>query len=83
MDASQTWPLRITSSASIGYTVYPEPCNGYDEVVFQKEAQHAVLGKSSAEFKQWCRNSLAKGAAGGSCFLKEGRRASPDPRHGQ
>ena len=37
--------------------------------VFQKEAQYAVIGKSSAEFKQWCHNSL--GAAGAHAFSRK------------
>ena len=42
-----------------------------DVVIFQKEAAYAVLGKSSAEFKQWCLNSLAKGAAGAHAFSRK------------
>ena len=42
-----------------------------DVAVFQKEAQHAVLSKSSAENKQWCHNSLTKGAAGAHAFLRK------------
>ena len=43
-----------------------------DVVVFQKEAQYAVVSKSSADFKQWCHRSLAKGRNWCSCFLTEG-----------
>ena len=42
-----------------------------DVAVFQKEAQHAVLSKSSTDFKQWCHNSLTKGAAGAHAFLRK------------
>ena len=43
-----------------------------DLVVFQKEAQYAVVSKSSADFKQWCHSSLAQGRSWCSCFLTEG-----------
>ena len=39
--------------------------------VFQKEAQYAVVSRSSAEFKLWCHSSLAKGAAGAHAFLRK------------
>ena len=42
-----------------------------DVAVFQKEAEYAVLSKSSAEFKQWCHKSLAKGAAGAHASLRK------------
>ena len=42
-----------------------------DVAVFQKEAQYAVLSKSSAEFKRWCHKSLAKGAAGAHAFFRK------------
>ena len=42
-----------------------------DVAVLQKEAQYAVLSKSSAEFKQWCHKSLTKGAAGAHAFVRE------------
>ena len=42
-----------------------------DVAVFQKEAQYAVLSKSGTEFKQWCHNSLTKGAAGAHAFLRK------------
>ena len=41
-----------------------------DVAVFQKEAQFAVLSKSSAEFEQWCLRSLAKGASGAHAFVR-------------
>ena len=40
-----------------------------DVAVFQKEAQYAVVSKSSADFKQWCHSSFVKGAAGAHAFL--------------
>ena len=42
-----------------------------DVVVFQKEAQYEVISESSADFKQWCHSSLAKGAAGAHAFLRK------------
>ena len=42
-----------------------------DVAFFQKEAQDAVLSKSSAEFIQWCHNSLTEGAAGAHAFLRK------------
>ena len=42
-----------------------------DVAVFQNEALYAVLSKSSTEFKQWCHNSLTKGAAGAHAFLRK------------
>ena len=42
-----------------------------DVAIFQKEARCAVLSKSSAEFKQWCHKSLAKGAAGAHAFSRK------------
>ena len=49
-------------------TLHPARVIG-DLAIFQKEAQHAVVSKSSDNFKQWCRSSLAKGAAGAHAFL--------------
>ena len=68
LEARKTWPLCSTSSTPTGYTGYPITS---DVAVFQKEAQHAVVSKSSAEFKEWCHKSLAKGAAGAHAFLRE------------
>ena len=42
-----------------------------DVALFQKEAPYAVLSKSSAEFRQWCRSSLTKGAASAHAFLRK------------
>ena len=56
------------------YTGHLEPLNPAmligDVAVFQKEAQYAVLSKSSAEFEQWSVRSLAKGAAGAHAFVR-------------
>ena len=51
-------------------TLHPARAIG-DVAVFQKEAQYAVVSKSSDNFKQWCRSSLAKGAAGAHAFLRK------------
>ena len=37
----------------------------------RKEAQCAVLGKASVECTEWCRNSLARAAAGAHAFLRK------------
>ena len=42
-----------------------------DVAGFLKEAQYAVVSKSCACFRQWCHNSLAKGAAGAHAFLRK------------
>ena len=42
-----------------------------DVALFHKEAQFAALSKSNDEFKQWCLNSLTKGAAGAHAFLRK------------
>ena len=42
-----------------------------DVASFLKEAQYAVVSKSCAGFRQWCHNSLAKGAAGAHAFLRK------------
>ena len=42
-----------------------------DVAVFQKEAQYAVVNRSSADFRLRCHNSLAKGAAGTHAFLRK------------
>ena len=57
-----------------------DPARVIDDVaVLQKEAQYAVVSRSSAEFKLWWRSSLAKGAAGAHAFLRK----ADDPRHVQ
>ena len=42
-----------------------------DVAQFHKEAHLAVLSKSNTEFKQWCHNSLTKGAAGAHAVLRK------------
>ena len=42
-----------------------------DVASFHKEARFAVLSKLNDEFKQWCLNSLTKGAAGAHAFLRK------------
>ena len=51
-------------------TLHPARTIG-DVAVFQKEAQYAVVSKSSDNFKQLCRTFLAKGAAGAHAFLRK------------
>ena len=70
--SSQTWPVRDAHQLQLVTqdTLNPAMVIG-DVAVFQKEAQYAVLSKSSAEFKQWCHKSLAKSAAGAHAFLRK------------
>ena len=51
-------------------TLHPARVIG-DVAIFQKEAQYAIVSKSSDNFKLWCRSSLAKGAAGAHAFLRK------------
>ena len=54
-----------------------------DVAQFQKEAHYAVINKSSAEFRHWCRSFSHQRGCRRPRFLEEGRRATPDPRHFQ
>ena len=42
-----------------------------DVALFHKEAQFAAFSRSNDDFKQWCLNSLTKGAAGAHAFLRK------------
>ena len=42
-----------------------------DVALFHKEAQFAALSKTNNDFRQWCLNSLTKGAAGAHAFLRK------------
>ena len=57
--------------ASVNYTIELNWLHGACNGCRRRCCFPAVLEKASVEFKEWCRNSLARGAAGAHVFLRK------------